>query len=299
MGIRFKVRGSRFEERELPQQDEQGFMLLGLIVAITLILLGLSVAASKVAFSLKREREAESVRRAKQYVRAIRVFYRKNNKMYPGSLEQLEDTNHVRYLRQRYVDPLTGNSDWKLIKVGTNKTQVKGFFGEPLEGIASAGLGAAAGMQSTGVGGPGTQPASGTNPTATTGTTPGATTPSAFGAPLSGAFMGVGSSATGHSIVEWNAQTTYQEWEFLYDPRIELLIAKAMMNSGLGTAGAGGLGQTPDQSGQTPGQMPGQTPGQAPGQIPGQVPGQTPGLAPGQNPGSPPTSTPTNPTPQP
>lgn len=260
MENRFKIRGSRLEVRQTQSEGEQGYMLLGLIVAVALILLALSVAASKVAFSLRREREAESVRRANQYVRAIRVFYRKNNKMYPGSIEQLENTNHIRYLRQRYVDPLTGTSDWKLIKVGQNKTQVKGFFGEPLEGIANAGLGAAAGMQSAGVGAPAT-PTPGTNPSAATGTTPGATTPSAFGTPVSGAFMGVGSSATGNAIVEWNGQTTYESWEFLYDPRIELLIAKALLNSGIGTAGASGLGQAP---GQTPGQTPGITPGPTP-----------------------------------
>jgi type II secretory pathway pseudopilin PulG len=280
MENRFKFRGPRFEERQPAQHGEQGYMLLGLIVAIALILLALSVGASKVAFSLKREREVESARRANQYVRAIRVFYRKNNKMYPGSLEQLENTNNVRYLRQRYVDPLTGNSDWKLIKVGTNKTQVKGFFGEPLQGIAGAGLGSAAGMQSANVGGPGAKPATGTTPTAATGTTLGATTPSAFGAPVSGAFMGVGSSATGRSIVEWNGQTTYQEWEFLYDPRIELLIAKAMLNSGLGTAGSGALGQTPGQTPDPFAQPPGQTPGQPIGQTPGQPPGQTPASPP-------------------
>ena len=129
---------------------EQGFMLLGLIVAIAIILIGLGVAASKVAFSLRREREVESARRADQYVRAIRKFYLKNQH-YPGSLEQLENTNNIRYLRQQYVDPLTGKDDYRLILVGQNKTQVKGFFGEPLAGIASAGLGAAAGMQSSGV----------------------------------------------------------------------------------------------------------------------------------------------------
>lgn len=220
------------------QAQEQGFMLLGLIVAMMLILLALSVAASKVAFSLKREREVEAVRRGQQYVRAIRVFYRKNNKQYPGSMEQLENTNNVRYLRQRYADPLAGNSDWKLIKVGQNKTQVKGFFGEPLQGIPSAGLGAAAGLQSAGVPSPTTGSNNGTNPPATTGTS----TPSTFGTPISGAFMGVASSATGNSIVEWNGESTYETWEFLYDPRIELLIAKGMLNSGLGTANAGALG---------------------------------------------------------
>ncbi len=107
---------------------EDGFMLLGLIVAIAIILLVLGVAASKVAFSLQREREVESARRANQYVRAIRVFYRKTGH-YPASIEQLENTNNIRFLRQDYIDPLTGKNDWRLIAVGQNKTTVKGFFG--------------------------------------------------------------------------------------------------------------------------------------------------------------------------
>jgi hypothetical protein len=35
--------------------------------------------------------------------------------------------------------------------------------------------------------------------------------------------MGVGSSATGNSILTPNEQTTYETWEFLYDPRVEQL----------------------------------------------------------------------------
>ena len=134
---------------------EQGYMLLGLIVVIAIILIGLGVAASEVAFSLRREREVESARRADQYVRAIRRFYIKNQH-YPGSIEQLENTNNVRYLRQKYVDPLTGKADYRLIPVGQNKTTVKGFFGQPLAGLATTGLGSVAGMQSPGIPGPGT-----------------------------------------------------------------------------------------------------------------------------------------------
>lgn len=57
--------------------------------------------------------------------------------------------------------------------------------------------------------------------------------------------MGVGSSATGNSILVVNEQTTYETWEFLYDPRVEKLRAAAQMNAGAGSVGAGGLGQTP------------------------------------------------------
>jgi type II secretory pathway pseudopilin PulG len=291
-------------------------MLLGLIVAIAIILLMLGVAAPRVAFELRREREVESVRRANQYVRAIQVYYRKFGR-YPGSVEQLQNTNKVRYLRQQYIDPLTGKADYRLIGVGKNKTTVTGFFGAPLAGLPTAGLGSAAGMQSAGVGGSGAAgpggvggafgaggfgaggfgagagngaangaangtgaAAGGTNGAGANGPGGATTANGASGAAgatdnsgnsgssntglggasglgsaagmqsagmpgsngSTGPFMGVGSSANGSSIVEPNEQTQYQDWEFLYDPRIELLKAKNGINAGLGSVGAGALG---------------------------------------------------------
>ena len=98
---------------EMERHEEQGFMLVGLIVAIFFVLLALSVAAPKMAQELRREREVEAVHRGNQYVRAIRLYYRKFGH-YPGSIEQLEKTNNIRFLRQRYVDPMTGKADWGL-----------------------------------------------------------------------------------------------------------------------------------------------------------------------------------------
>jgi type II secretory pathway pseudopilin PulG len=262
-------------------------MLLGLMVAIAIILLWLGVAASKAAFSIRRDREVEAVRRGNQYVRAIREFYLKNGSHYPGSIEQLEKTNNVRFLRQRYIDPITGKDDWRLIVVGQNQTTVKGFFGEDLQGLPNAGLGSAAGLASgfggtpapTAVGGtgatsggagaPGEPDAGGTG---AGGTGAGGTGQGAGGLGSAGSagglggfgsgsgtgtsmgpIMGVGLNATGNSLLTPNEQTTYQTWEFLYDPRIELLKLKQQMNQGLGSAGAGALGQTPGGLGQTPG----------------------------------------------
>src|ERR1700677_2098642 len=153
---RDEVIGMREDRKEIGlelEQGEQGFMLVGLIVAIFFILLVLSVAAPKVAKELRREQEVEAVHRGNQYVRAIRLYYRKNG-TYPGSMEQLEKTNNIRFLRQQYVDPLTGKADWKLIHVGEAKTTVKGFFGQPLTGMAP-GLGSAAGLGSAGAVGAG------------------------------------------------------------------------------------------------------------------------------------------------
>ena len=298
------------------RDDEQGYMLVGLIVAIFLILLALGVAAPKVARDLRREREVEAEHRANQYVRAIQLYYKKFQH-YPGSMDQLEKSNNIRFLRQQYIDPLTGKADWRLIKVGENKTTVKGFFGQPLSGL-TAGLGSAAGMASQGAIGAGAVGSSSTSSTSafaspsstagglgstsgglgssttgglgssasgagtgasgTTGSGTGASSDSAFGSGTSSGagsgissqsatsftgggapFMGIGSSKTGDSIVEPNEQTTYQTWEFLYDPRIEQLKAKASLFGGTPTAsGSSGLGSatgniSPGMGGSTPG----------------------------------------------
>ena len=292
------MQGSRFkaDQRALPASGgEEGYLLLGAIVAIALVMIALSVAAVKVSFSLRREREEESVQRANQYVRAIREYYLKFGR-YPGSVEQLENTNNIRFLRQRYVDPLTGKPDYRLIIVGQNKTQPVGFFGEALSGLPGTGPGAgtgtgasttanaagagspnsstnglngagapgvslggsavttglgpsgnsAAGGSLTGGGGTagtqglaaqtnGNQSAGSQNPT----TGAGLSNSSGPGS-SSGPIMGVGSSASGPSIISVNGQTTYQTWEFLYDPRVERLRQAGQLNQGVSSAGGNG-----------------------------------------------------------
>jgi type II secretory pathway pseudopilin PulG len=357
---------------EMERHEEQGFMLVGLIVAIFFVLLALSVAAPKMAQELRREREVEAVHRGNQYVRAIRVYYRQFHH-YPGSIEQLEKTNNIRFLRQQYVDPMTGKADWRLIKVGEAKTTVKGFFGQPLVGLAP-GLGSAAGNASAAAGQTGSPSAfggsspsafggsspgggglgspssglGGTSGTPTLGGSSGTTGAAANGPPtlgggssgsgqagsgqtgsgptgsgpgstnslgsLSGSasdsngssigggapFVGVGVPKEGDSITILNEQTTYNTWEFLYDPRIEQLYAKgALMGggaSGLGSAGgnSSGFGNTPGSGfGNTPGSGSGTSPGSGYGTTPGTGFGATPGSGFGSSPGS---SSPTAPT---
>jgi type II secretory pathway pseudopilin PulG len=345
---------------ESERQGEQGFMLVGLIVAIFFILLLLSVAAPKVAQALRREREVEAVHRANQYVRAIRLYYKKFGH-YPGSMEQLEKTNNIRFLRQRYVDPITGKDDWRLIKVGEAKTTVKGFFGQPLAGL-TPGLGAAAGMASSGgigggaagsgPGGPG-QAGSGLGGSSQGGLSFGSSSPGggglgssspgglgSSGAPTLGGgsatggatngpptlgsgssdssgpgstgglgsasgiasqsgpgssggapFVGVGVPKEGDSITIVNEQTTYNTWEFLYDPRIEQLYAKGALMGG----GAAGLGSASGNSSGIGGTGTGSGTGTGFGATPGTGFGATPGTGYGASPGSPSPTPPTTP----
>ena len=240
-------------------------MLIAVVVLTALVLIALSVAAPVISKDLRRQKELESQHRAQQYVRAIRLYYRKT-KAYPPSIDALKQSNNIRFLRQEYVDPLTGKADWKLIHLGEQKTTVKGFFGQELGGLATSGLGSAAGM-SSGVGTPigagssststigATSPLasgfSGASTTTTTGLTgssgatgsTGSTGSSGIGG--GGAIIGVDTAATGNSITTPNQQTTFETWEFWYDPRIEQLYAKGKQNGG---ASSGSLSSQPASS---------------------------------------------------
>ena len=52
-------------------------MLLGLLFLFVIILIGLALAAPKVAKEIQREKEVETVHRGEQYKRAIQLYYRK------------------------------------------------------------------------------------------------------------------------------------------------------------------------------------------------------------------------------
>src|SRR5258708_17489031 len=96
---------------------QKGYMLLAVMLMITLMLVALSIELPRISQQIKREKEEELVHRGRDYCTAIKKFYHKNG-TYPLSLEQLEDTNHLRFLRKRYNDPMTGEADWRLIHVG-------------------------------------------------------------------------------------------------------------------------------------------------------------------------------------
>ncbi len=72
-----------------------------------------------ITFEIKRDREEEMIHRGVQYSRAIRAYYKKFNR-YPMKIEDLENTNQMRFLRKRYKDPLPGK-DFKLLHFGEVK----------------------------------------------------------------------------------------------------------------------------------------------------------------------------------
>src|SRR5437868_8430432 len=162
-------------------RQQRGYVLLAILFALTLLIIGLAAAAPKIATALQRTKEDELIRRGQQYSLAIRRFYKKFGR-YPSDMDQLENTNNIRFLRRRYLDPLTGKDDWKPIQFGQARPSL-GFFGQKVTttgGLSPSGPGLGPSTIGTGSGDTSNSP-SGNSGSNNNSSTPG--TGSAAGTP--------------------------------------------------------------------------------------------------------------------
>lgn len=270
------------------RSTESGYVLLAVMLAFTLILIALSVEAPRIAQQIKRDKEEELVHRGKDYATAIKRFVHKNGGRYPVSLEQLEDTNHIRFLRKKYKDPMTGEADWKLVHFG--EAQIVIPTPNPgLPGSGNPGLQGSTQPGATANQGPGGVQPTGIAPTLAGGSQtvaqapaqpqPGntgqlgslTTTNIGNGQTVGGGqIIGVASVNKNQAIKEFNEKDHYDEWFFVYDLRLEQSggtgVTVAAPRGAAGTSGAAGT--------QTPSSAPGQ---QSPAQpAPGINPASTP-----------------------
>jgi len=102
---------------DAPKNRESGYALLLIFAMAAAAAVMLYLELPRVAFEAQRTREQTLIERGEQYQRAIQLYFRKF-KTYPPSIEALEGTNNIRFLRRRYTDPLTGKDEWRLIHVG-------------------------------------------------------------------------------------------------------------------------------------------------------------------------------------
>ena len=100
----------------LPHRAESGYAMLLVFLMAALIAIALYSELPRVAFEAQRTKEQLLIERGEQYKRAIQLFVRKMSR-YPATIEELENTNNVRFLRKRYIDPMTGKDKWRLIHI--------------------------------------------------------------------------------------------------------------------------------------------------------------------------------------
>jgi len=98
------------------KDGERGFALLLVFLMAAAVALLLYRQMPRVAFESEREKEQLLQDRGHEYVRGIQLYYQAFHK-YPAKIEDLENTNNKRFLRRRYIDPMTGKDEWRLIHV--------------------------------------------------------------------------------------------------------------------------------------------------------------------------------------
>ena len=202
--------------RQSPPPSEAGFVLIAVVFVVAILTISLAVALPKVRQEIQRDREIETMHRGKEYARAIRLYYRKFG-TYPTSIDALVMTNDIRFLRKRYTDPITGKEDWKPILLGQNKAPTAmGFFGEPLDNVGRMGnAGFTGGMPTTS----GSADSSINGNTGATDST-NLTSEQTYGG---GPIIGVSPASPNQSILNYKKKSHYNEWEFVYDPRVDRL----------------------------------------------------------------------------
>ena len=241
--------GQRPTTNNHPRRSERGYILLMLMLFVTLLVIAAGVAAPTIAFRVRRDREEEMIHRGTQYSRAIQRYVKKTGR-YPSRLEDLENTNNIRFLRRRYKDPITGK-DFKLLHVGeVQLTGSPGIAGAAAIGSPAAQAGGAAllGAASTMLGGAAAQATAaaasatpGANPAGDSGADAATASPDSPDASKSdsspaggigsaqlssavfggGPIVGVASLSKATTIREFNHKNHYNQWQFIYDPTMD------------------------------------------------------------------------------
>ncbi|HEY7095615.1 MAG TPA: hypothetical protein VH437_02745 [Terriglobales bacterium] len=252
------------------KRREAGYVLLTMLLFVALLGITALAILPTVAFQAKRDQEEEMIHRGVQYSRAVRRYYKKFGR-YPTRLEDLENTNNMRFLRKRYKDPITGK-DFKLLHVGevqlnsnpgiAGATSVNSMSSlnqqldqnaKPPDNSANSDDTKKADSNQNASGNKTQQPNQGIFGSNNL-------SGQVFGG---GAILGVASISKDKSIREFNKKKHYDEWQFVYDPSTDrggLLTMPNQQSLGGGFNQAGQMGQ-PGQTG-FGGLQPGAQPGQ-------------------------------------
>ena len=131
---------------------ERGSALLIVFVLAAIVAIMLYKEMPIVVFEAQRQKEQLLIDRGNEYAHAVKLYVR-TIKQYPPNMEALENTNRMRFLRNRYVDPMTGKDDWRLLHAGPNGIIIDSKVKPLNAGLGNAnGKGQNNGIGSTGMG---------------------------------------------------------------------------------------------------------------------------------------------------
>ena len=189
------------QQRAPSRRTDPGYAMAGLLVAIAVMGIMLSIIMPTWRTWATREKEAELIFRGEQYMRAIELYQRRFPGAYPAELDILIDQ---RFLRKAYTDPITGGEFNLLTQGSLSATPIQAPPGSGTPGVPQPqpfGNIAPAGQNNGGVAPPDTftAAAAGANREA-----------------VGAGIVGVVSSSTESSMRSYNERDRYDEWLFVY-----------------------------------------------------------------------------------
>jgi len=154
--------------RRTRREREGGFALLLVFVMAAAVAIALYMEVPRVAFEAQRQKEQMLVERGQQYQIAIRRYMQRGLRAgvnqqvgppWPTKIEDLENTNGRRFLRKRYLDPMTGKDEWRIIHINNgvlvDSINNKPKQGDQQEGMRAGSIAELAGLAETPTGGAG------------------------------------------------------------------------------------------------------------------------------------------------
>ncbi len=216
---------------------ERGSALLIVFVFAAMVAIMLYMEMPVAMFEAQRQKEQLLIDRGNEYAHAVKLFVRKLG-TYPSSMDALEKTNQMRFLRHRFKDPFTGKDDWRILHAGPNGMLIDSKVKQTGMGLGANGMNAP-GMQNgsngSGVFGSSNNGSSFNSTSSAFGSTSGRSG-SSFGS--SSANSGFGSFGSGNGS---NSDSTPPEVVVKRPPQR----GPAMAANGSGQAAASGADQDP------------------------------------------------------
>jgi hypothetical protein len=239
--------------------SQSGFALMMVMFLATVLLISVMVATPYIRTERQREKEEEMIWRGKQYVRGIKLYYRKTGR-FPTSMDDLTKPKlgSLRFMRQAYKDPMNmPDGSWRMIYVGPagqligslkppQTLQMPGRPGTPVgantrqpTSFGASGFGQSTSAQTgSQTGQPGTtqsgSAAQGGNANAANaasdavsadaGIDPSSATGlgSADSPVIGGNIIGVGSKINRRSVIVYDKAKNYRLFEFIWNPSKEV-----------------------------------------------------------------------------
>jgi hypothetical protein len=99
------------------RKAESGYAVLLVFAMASIVAIGLYQQLPRAAFEAQREKEQLLIMHGEQYKRGIQLYVRKMGR-YPAKIEDLDNTQNIRFLRKHFLDPMTGKDEWRLLHMG-------------------------------------------------------------------------------------------------------------------------------------------------------------------------------------